>query len=234
LINFFQRESPEGVPTLSVTYEGQALCPMHDSLLYDVYNARKFSFSLPVDVFFSEEHLNAWLGRKIFAETILLRPEERTKAYFILGNGTISGKHMSSSAGNAIFVQDIARQYNPKAARAYLLGIGDPKKNFDIKPDYHTQLRGAMTAMHRFYSMVDDYARFTIEHNAASARLMQSAAARIHTHVGSGEFHKAIEYVCHIFPGIVKSFGKRTADLDLLIEKVAHVFLGESRDYRIR
>ena len=80
--------------------------------------------SLPCDVFFGEEHLKNWIGKKFFAEQKLLHPLLRTVTYRILGMGLLEGKRMSASGGHAIFTRDLINDYGGQITRLIILLSG--------------------------------------------------------------------------------------------------------------
>lgn len=86
---------------------------------------------LPCDVFVCEEHLKTWIVKKAFSEVLLLKPEYRTKKYFITGLGSRNNKRMSSSRGNAVLLKDLLEQHGSiKARMLILLCGGHPSKNY--------------------------------------------------------------------------------------------------------
>ena len=90
---------------------------------------------LPCDLFVCEEHLKTWIIKKTYSETLLLRPELRTKKYFITGMGKINNERMSSSRGTAILLKDLIEKYGVHNARLIILMTGGhPSKlyNYDL------------------------------------------------------------------------------------------------------
>lgn len=183
-VDMFQPHGPGGHETLSVKYKGVPLDPMHDSLLYDVYNSRVHGFDLPVDLFLAEDHLSTWLGRKTFAECIYLEPEQRTRGYFVLGSGTFNGRHMSSSQGNAIFPSELVKVYGARAVRVYLLLLGHPHNTFDVAADTYEQ---------------------AVESAARGVRRLDTASARLRTLPRATQQDPAVA-------GLVQQFGRRLTE----------------------
>ena len=90
---------------------------------------------LPCDLFVCEEHLKTWIIKKTYSETLLLRPELRTKKYFITGMGKINNERMSSSRGTAILLKDLIEKHGVHNARLIILMTGGhPSKlyNYDL------------------------------------------------------------------------------------------------------
>ena len=90
---------------------------------------------LPCDLFVCEEHLKTWIVKKTYSEALLLRPELRTKKYFITGMGKINNERMSSSRGTAILLKDLIEKHGVHNARLIILMTGGhPSKlyNYDL------------------------------------------------------------------------------------------------------
>ena len=90
---------------------------------------------LPCDLFVCEEHLKTWIVKKTYSETLLMKPEYRTKKYFITGMGKINNERMSSSRGTAVLLKDLIEMYGNHNARIIILMTGGhPSKlyNYDI------------------------------------------------------------------------------------------------------
>lgn len=94
--------------------------------------AQKILDSLPCNIFFGEEHLKNWLGKKFFAEQLMLHPRLRTEKYRILGMGQLDGKRMSASRGHAILSRHLIKDYNGTIARlVILLSGGNISKSYN-------------------------------------------------------------------------------------------------------
>ena len=86
--------------------------------------AQKILDSLPCNMFFGEEHLKNWLGKKFFAEQLMLHPKLRTERYQILGMGQLDGKRMSASRGHAILSRNLIKEYGGTLARLIIILSG--------------------------------------------------------------------------------------------------------------
>lgn len=229
-VSIFQPKGSNGYITLSVPYQNIPLDPMHDSLLYDVFNSERFGFNLPVDLFLAEEHLKTWLARRLMAETIYLTPEQRTLAYFILGNGKLNHKHMSSSSGNAVFVQDLCREFDPVSTRLFLLLIGDPRRDFDLNSeDYKNKLRSIQKGIGTLFNILETYKNKQNFPNETPIvkNWISSEINALKSYFSSGELNKAAEYFLYILPKKVVQVNYRTPSLDTFLRKLTYVFLGK-------
>jgi len=80
---------------------------------------------LPVDIFFVERHLQNWIAKRIYTETILLPPNISTHKYFFLGSITNSGQVDSASRGYGMTLSHLLEIVSPINARLSFLYTSD-------------------------------------------------------------------------------------------------------------
>ncbi len=87
---------------------------------------------LPVGKFIVERHLQNWIAKKIYTETILLPENLSTHEYFFLGSITKNGQVDSASRGHGITLSQLIEVAGPETARvALLLSFGTPHKDYE-------------------------------------------------------------------------------------------------------
>ena len=90
--------------------------------------------SLPCTLFVAEEHLKNWLGKKFYAEQLLIHPNLRTTSYRILGMGLLDGKRMSASRGHTILTRKLIKDYGGELSRlTILLSGGNISKTYNYE-----------------------------------------------------------------------------------------------------
>jgi len=78
-----------------------------------------------------EEHLKTFAIKRMFAETLILPEDLRTKEYFILGMGSYEGQRISASKGIGDTLPVLLEKYGRDLTRVSLLLVSHPSKNFN-------------------------------------------------------------------------------------------------------
>ncbi|MDP2749389.1 MAG: hypothetical protein Q8O89_00990 [Nanoarchaeota archaeon] len=112
-------------------YGGGIIEPMSDSELFNLFEAQEGLTKLPITRFFVEEHLKTWVIKRIFAETLILPDQLRTKEYSVLGMGKYDGKIISASKGIGEMLPSLLNKYGKNLTRVSLLLTSHPSKNFN-------------------------------------------------------------------------------------------------------
>lgn len=180
--------------------------------------------SLPCEIFFGEEHLKNWLGKKFFAEELLLHPDNRTKSYRILGMGMLDGKRMSASRGHAIFSGDLIKEYGGNLARLIiLLSGGNISKAYNYDYDIISQSK----------KMLNDFSNYWIylcsDYNKSDSNLyIEEYERAIDEMLREGYIRKAITYLLINIPAQNKRPNQDDkAKLKQFYKKYLSIFLPE-------
>ena len=110
---------------------------------------------MPTSLLVMEEHLKVWFIKKLYAESIMLMPDYRTKKFFVLGMGMRGGKRMSSSRGTAVLLQDLLHQYSPVKTRMILLMVGGhPNKSYNFKEAVFDQVDALLNSFRNYVEFI--------------------------------------------------------------------------------
>ncbi len=154
---------------------------------------------LPCDLFVCEEHLKTWIVKKTYSETLLLRPELRTKKYFITGMGKINNERMSSSRGTAILLKDLIERYGVHNARLIILMTGGhPSKLYN----YDLNLPSEIIKMTNYFMEYVNflYSKFLQNTEVRSTNELNRERKEITNYIEQGYYKQAIILMMKIIP----------------------------------
>lgn len=178
--------------------------------------------SLPCDMFFGEEHLKNWLGKKFFAEQRLLHPSLRTRTYRILGMGLLDGRRMSASAGHAILTRDLIRAYGGQTARlAVLMSGGNISRGYDYDRTLPEKAIRCMQAFSDYWILLNSGPR-----NGSDTLSVKACADALDGMISDGQIGRAVhELLAGIPARCRRPTGVCAAQLLGFYEKYLDIFL---------
>lgn len=154
---------------------------------------------LPCDLFVCEEHLKTWIVKKTYSETLLMRPELRTKKYFITGMGKIKNERMSSSRGTAILLKDLIEKYGVHNARLIILMTGGhPSKLYN----YDLNLPNEIVKMTNYFMEYVNYlySKYLQDININPTNELEKEKNEIMSYIEEGYYKQAIILMMKIIP----------------------------------
>ena len=154
---------------------------------------------LPCDLFVCEEHLKTWIVKKTYSETLLMRPELRTKKYFITGMGKIKNERMSSSRGTAILLKDLIEKYGVHNARLIILMTGGhPSKLYN----YDLNLPNEIVKMTNYFMEYVNYlySKYLQDININPTNELEKERNEIMSYIEDGYYKQAIILMMKIIP----------------------------------
>jgi len=177
--------------------------PMDDVIIREIIDW------LPVDTFIGEEHLKNWIVKRFYSEELLLRPELRTKSYFMLGMGLLDGKRMSASRGHAILTKDILASYGPTVARLVLLLTGGhPSKPYSYSKDLPEQSRKLISEFTSYYLYLRSMINTPLKTSNPKFKKIIFFGQNIEKKLESGYFRQAVLEVLSIIPKKFRNLNK--------------------------
>jgi leucyl-tRNA synthetase len=110
---------------------------------------------LPANLFLVERHLQNWVAKRIYTETILLTPQFSTGEYFFLGSITVNGKIDSASRGRGLTLSQLIQEAGPINARISLLyTFGNLWRDFEWTPSFSRDIRQKTWRFIKFYKLL--------------------------------------------------------------------------------
>lgn len=186
---------------------------------------------LPCDVFVCEEHLKTWIVKKAFSEVLLLKPEYRTKKYFITGLGSRNNKRMSSSRGNAVLLKDLLEQHGSiKARMLILLCGGHPSKNYHYDEELIKTVDNMINKFGKYYYKnllgINTHSNYLI-------RALEIEENTIKRYIEEGYYGQAINTLMIGIPSTYKNNPNYIVreDISYLCEKYLEILLPGITEY---
>ena len=151
---------------------------------------KKIINDLPCDIFIGEEHLKNWIVKKMYAETMLMKPTLRTSKYFVVGMGQLNGQRMSASKGTAILAKNLIHDYGENAARiSILLCGGHPSKNYSYDANIPKQ---AIQMIENFLPIYQQLKTFSCHIKAVNKELLYKLELKLQNSIDNYYFKQAI------------------------------------------
>ena len=154
---------------------------------------------LPCDLFVCEEHLKTWIVKKTYSETLLLKPNFRTKKYFITGMGKINNERMSSSRGTAVLLKDLIQQCGVHNARLIIIMTGGhPSKLYN----YDINLPNEIAKMTEYFKEYVNYlySIYLQDKNVETTNDFAEDRIEIEKNIEQGYYKQAIIHMMKIMP----------------------------------
>lgn len=158
---------------------------------------------LPVDKFIVERHLQNWVGKRIYTETILLPTNLSTREYFFLGSITKNGQVDSASRGHGITLPQLIDMEGSENARlALLLTFGMPHKDYE----WASTTEHIKRKLVKFNKFVGDLKRYSIDekHHYNITNTLKSKREEIENLIEHGNTRKTLLIIFDELPKIIQ------------------------------
>lgn len=157
---------------------------------------------LPVDIFFIERHLQNWVAKRIYTETILSPSIPLTRQYFFLGSITKDGQVDSASRGYGMTLSQLINAVGPETARvALLLSFGTPHRDYewDSTPEH---AKGKL-------KKINDFLRHLRTHGVGGniqgiASILQPKRKEVENFIERGNIRKVLLTLLEELPEMIK------------------------------
>lgn len=157
---------------------------------------------LPVDRFIVERHLQSWIAKKIYTETILSPTKPLTYEYFFLGSITQNGQVNSASRGRGMTLSQLIETIGPINARILLLyTFTYPWKDHEINSTLLTQIR---KKTYKFLNFMKLLQIRSVEKNFAKIKsILNQAEQDIYKYISQGSTRQIIDLLFDKLPKII-------------------------------
>lgn len=158
---------------------------------------------LPVNKFIVERHLQNWVAKKIYAETILSPVAPSTSEYFFLGSVTKNGQVDSASRGLGITLSQLIETVGPESARtALLLTIGTPHRDYELG----STLEHARKKLNKFKDFFGHFKNSSIQKQRQVEDIIKNKKVEIDAYINCGKIRRAVLVLFDELPKIIQPF----------------------------
>ncbi|MBT9164729.1 MAG: hypothetical protein DDT23_00733 [candidate division WS2 bacterium] len=158
---------------------------------------------LPIDIFFVERHLQNWVAKRIYTETILLPPHLSTHEYFFLGSITKNSHVDSASRGHGTTLSQLIEIAGPENARlTLLLSFGAPHKDYE----WASTTEHIKRKLTKFNKFVDNLKRCSIDkkHQYNVTNTLKGMRKEIENLIECGNTRKILLLIFDELPKVIQ------------------------------